>query len=80
YMIRERGYQGSVVQLRRTVATLRPPRREAFLRLHTFPGEDYGKCRVMVRRRGARALETVARALRRFAALHNAVTTTQATR
>ncbi|HVH85518.1 MAG TPA: IS21 family transposase, partial [Terriglobales bacterium] len=40
YMIRERGYQGSVVQLRRTVATLRPPRREAFLRLHTFPGEE----------------------------------------
>ena len=40
HMIRERGYQGSVVQLRRTVATLRPARREAFLRLHIFAGEQ----------------------------------------
>jgi transposase len=39
-MIRERGYTGSVVQLRRVVARLRPTRREAFLRLHTFPGEQ----------------------------------------
>jgi transposase len=39
-MIRERGYTGSVVQLRRAVARLRPPAREAFLRLHTFPAEQ----------------------------------------
>jgi transposase len=39
-MIRERGYQGSVVQLRRTVATLRPARAEPFLRLHAFPAEE----------------------------------------
>jgi len=39
-MIRERGYTGSVVQLRRAVARLRPPVREAFLRLHTFPAEQ----------------------------------------
>jgi transposase len=39
-MIRERGYAGSVVQLRRTVARLRPPVREPFLRLHTFPAEQ----------------------------------------
>jgi transposase len=39
-MIRERGYAGSVVQLRRAVARLRPPVREAFLRLHTFPAEQ----------------------------------------
>jgi transposase len=39
-MIRPRGYTGSVSQLRRVVADLRPPRREAFLRLHTFPGEQ----------------------------------------
>ena len=39
-MIRPRGYTGSVSQLRRVVAELRPPRREAFLRLHTFPGEQ----------------------------------------
>ncbi len=39
-MIRPHGYPGSVSQLRRVVAELRPPRREAFLRLHTFPGEQ----------------------------------------
>ena len=39
-MIRERGYTGSVIQLRRAVAGLRPPVREAFLRLHTFPAEQ----------------------------------------
>ena len=39
-MIRERGYTGSEVQLRRTVARLRPPVREPFLRLHTFPAEQ----------------------------------------
>src|SRR5580698_9176414 len=39
-MIRERGYTGSVVQLRRAVARLRPKTREAFLRLETFPGEQ----------------------------------------
>lgn len=39
-MIRERGYAGSVVQLRRVVARLRPARPEPFLRLRTFPGEQ----------------------------------------
>ena len=39
-MIRSRGYPGSITQLRRVVADLRPPQREAFLRLHTFPGEQ----------------------------------------
>jgi transposase len=39
-MLQARGYQGSVVQLRRAVATLRPHRPEAFLRLHTFPAEQ----------------------------------------
>jgi transposase len=38
-MIHSRGYSGSITQLRRVVAELRPPRREAFLRLRTFPGE-----------------------------------------
>jgi hypothetical protein len=37
HMIRDRGYQGSIVQLRRAVAILRPIRREPFLRLHAFP-------------------------------------------
>lgn len=39
-MVVGRGYGGSVVQLRRLVARLRPARREAFLKLHTFPGEQ----------------------------------------
>jgi transposase len=40
-MARDRGYHGSVVQLRRHVARIRPaPRTEAYLRLHTLPGEQ----------------------------------------
>jgi transposase len=40
-MARDRGYRGSVVQLRRHVATIRPaPRTEAYLRLQTLPGEQ----------------------------------------
>ena len=39
-MIRDRGYGGSVVQLRRFIARIRPTPREAFLRLTTFPAEQ----------------------------------------
>jgi transposase len=39
-MIQDRGYSGSVVQLRRLVARLRPIPHEAFLRLTTFAGEQ----------------------------------------
>jgi transposase len=39
-MAQDRGYTGSVVQLRRRVARLRPQIREPFLRLETFPGEQ----------------------------------------
>src|SRR6478672_4132537 len=39
-MIRDRGYTGSVEQLRRTVARLRPQPHEAFLRLQVFPAEQ----------------------------------------
>jgi hypothetical protein len=53
-MIQDRGYTGSVVQLRRTVAQLRPQIREPFLRLQVFPGEHYGNSRVMVRNPFAR--------------------------
>jgi hypothetical protein len=35
-MVRDRGYAGSVVQLRRAVASLRPQTREPFLRLSTW--------------------------------------------
>jgi len=40
HMARDRGYSGSVTQLRRAVARLRPQIREPFLRLQTFPGEQ----------------------------------------
>ena len=39
-MVHDRGYNGSVVQLRRAVARLRPQKREPFLQLQTFPGEQ----------------------------------------
>jgi transposase len=39
-MIQDRGYAGSVVQLRRAVAQLRPQIHEPFLRLQVFPGEQ----------------------------------------
>jgi transposase len=40
-MIEDRGYQGSVVQLRRYVRAVRPEgRHEAYLRLSTLPGEQ----------------------------------------
>ncbi len=39
-MIRDRGYSGSVVQLRRTVARLRPQFHEPFLQLQLFSGEQ----------------------------------------
>ena len=40
HMVRDRGYTGSVVQLRRAVAGLRPSIREPFLRMQAFPGEQ----------------------------------------
>lgn len=39
-MIYDRGYTGSIVQLRRTVARLRPRIREPFLQLRTFPADQ----------------------------------------
>ncbi len=39
-MLRDRGYQGSISQLRRAVRELRPPTSEAFLRLSVLPGEQ----------------------------------------
>jgi transposase len=57
-MIRGRGYAGSLVQLRRVVARLRPARREVFLDLRTFAGEQaqvdwahFGEVRVGCARR-----------------------------
>src|SRR5664279_2051059 len=39
-MVRDRGYPGCVVQLRRIVADLRPRRAEPFLRLHMLQGDQ----------------------------------------
>lgn len=39
-MLRDRGFTGSIHQLRREVKTLRPATREAFFRLTTLPGEQ----------------------------------------
>ncbi len=39
-MLRERGFTGSIHQLRREVKALRPATREAFFRLTTLPGEQ----------------------------------------
>jgi transposase len=39
-MIRDRGCGGSIVQLRRTVSRMRPQKREPFLQLQMFPGEQ----------------------------------------
>jgi len=39
-MIGDRGYTGSIVQLRRAVSRLRPQKREPFLQLQMFPGEQ----------------------------------------
>ena len=39
-MVRQRGYEGSIVQLRRAVRGLRPVVPEAFLKLRKFPGEE----------------------------------------
>jgi len=58
-MTNGRGYQGSVIQLRRYVQTVRPaPKQEAFLRLATLPGEqaqvdwgNFGKIQIGYARR-----------------------------
>ena len=39
-MVRDRGYAGGIVQLRRAVARLRPQKHEPFLQLQAFPGEQ----------------------------------------
>src|ERR1035441_10128416 len=39
-MLRDRGYRGSVRNLRRVVVRLRPQQHEAFLRLQVFAGEQ----------------------------------------
>jgi len=40
WMVKERGYTGSEIQIRRYVHKVRPRKKEAFLRLVTLPGEQ----------------------------------------
>ncbi len=74
-MVRERGYTGSVVQLRRVVRTLRPaPVAEAYLRLTLLPGlqgqADWGSCGRIRLGRATRALSAFVLVLSWSRALH----------
>src|ERR1051325_414110 len=63
-MIRDRGYFGSVEQLRRTVARLRPQSHEAFLRLQVFPAEQAPSGLGLLRLRHGRSRQAPALLLR----------------
>jgi len=74
-MLRDRGYRGSVVQLRRVVLKLRPARKvEAYLRLHVFPGEqaqvDWGCFGKVAIGRASRALSCFVMVLSWSRAIH----------
>lgn len=74
-MLRDRGYSGSVVQLRRVVVKLRPtPKAEAYLRLQVLPGEQaqvdwgsFGKVKIGL---GTRALSCFVMVLSWSRAIH----------
>ena len=40
HMLRDRGYENSIYPVRRFIASVRPQKREVFLRLRTLPGEQ----------------------------------------
>jgi len=74
-MLRDRGYRGSVVQLRRVVAKLRPtPKAEAYLRLQVLPGEegqvDWGSFGKVMIGRASRALSCFVMVLSWSRAMH----------
>lgn len=76
-MLRDRGYRGSVVQLRRVVVKLRPtPRAEAYLRLRVLPGEqaqvDWGSFGKVEIGRASRALSCFVMVLSWSRAVHAA--------
>jgi transposase len=81
-MLRQRGYPGSAVQVRRAVRTLRPaPASEAYLRLATLPGEvaqaDWGSFGTIRIGRGVRALSAFVLVLGYSRALHAVFTLDQ---
>jgi transposase len=81
-MLRDRGYRGSVVQLRRVVGKLRPrPKAEAYLRLRVMPGEqaqvDWGSFGKVEIGRGTRALSCFVMVLSWSRAVHAVFTLDQ---
>ncbi|MGQ0737142.1 MAG: IS21 family transposase [Acidobacteriota bacterium] len=81
-MVRQRGYPGSAVQVRRAVRRLRPaPPREAYLRLTTLPGEvaqvDWGSFGTIRIGRGVRPLSAFVLVLGYSRALHAVFTLDQ---
>ena len=81
-MLRQRGYPGSAVQIRRAVRTLRPaPASEAYLRLTTLPGEvaqvDWGSFGTIRVGRGVRALSAFVLVLGYSRAIHAVFTLDQ---
>jgi transposase len=81
-MLRQRGYPGSAVQVRRAIRTLRPaPTPEAYLRLTTLPGEvaqvDWGSFGTIRVGRGVRALSAFVLVLGYSRAIHAVFTLDQ---
>jgi transposase len=81
-MVRQRGYPGSAVQVRRAVRRLRPaPPSEAYLRLTTLPGEvaqvDWGSFGTIRIGRGTRPLSAFVLVLGYSRALHAVFTLDQ---
>jgi transposase len=81
-MLRQRGYPGSAVQVRRAVRRLRPaPPSEAYLRLATLPGEvgqvDWGSFGTMRIGRGVRPLSAFVMVLGYSRAIHAVFTLDQ---
>lgn len=81
-MVRQRGYAGGVVQLRRVVARLRPqPKAEAYLRLTVLPAEqgqvDWGSFGKIEIGRGQRSLSCFVMVLSWSRALHAVFTLDQ---
>ena len=74
-MLRDRGYRGSAVQLRRVVVKIRPrPKAEAYLRLQVMPGEqaqvDWGSFGKVEIGRASRALSCFVMVLSWSRAVH----------
>ena len=81
-MVRQRGYPGSAVQVRRAVRRLRPaPPSEAYLRLATLPGEvaqvDWGSFGTIRIGRGVRPLSAFVMVLGYSRAIHAVFTLDQ---